>query len=253
MNVYVLTNLVTPFRHPFPVVQAVRAVAMTASLMTAMGAVVAEDADDDDEDFNTRISTEFDPTYINDFRFSYAMLPANADISMLDKNDSGNAGNYQRESVWDKAGRTGVMWMTPWSAASENGDFIVGLEISTNHYVIEQAASSPEIDYRTVQLTIHPGLAWLIEDNFHIEINPFFGVGQAQFDQNIAGDGSDIYFELGLRFGAYYTWRNGFQLGMQTGYLYGYTEGETVGNDATFDTEIVTQGLFLGFQIGYRL
>jgi hypothetical protein len=236
-----------PLRQPFALV---RTAAIAALLLSATGVQAVEE---DDEDFNAIARKEHDPSHVNDWRFSYTMLPARADITIMDKADEGNPANYRRSTNWDLTGRTGLLWMTPWSGVGEDGDFIFGLELSTNHCVIEKSDVSPEIDMRTMQVTIHPGLSWLLDDNFHIEINPFLSLGQAQFEQSEAGDGSDLYFELGLRFGAYYTWRSGFQFGLQTGYLYGFTEGEISGGGATYDTEIKIQGIFLGAQIGYRL
>lgn len=228
----------------------VRTAAITALLLSASGMTAAEQ---DDEDFNAIARKEHDPSHVNDWRFSYTMLPARADISIMDKSDEGNPANYKRSTNWDDTGRTSVLWMTPWSGVGEDGDFILGLELGTNHCVINNAANSPEIDLRTFQFTVHPGLSWLLDDNFHIEINPFVGLGLAQFDQSVAGSGNDLYYELGLRFGAYYTWRSGFQFGAHTGYLYGVTKGDIRGGGATYDTDIEIQGIFLGIQLGYRL
>ncbi len=242
--------MTTPSRF-LPLVPAFVRLTGIASLLLC-ATVQAQAVEDDDEDFNAVLSREKDPHHINDWRFSYSMLPASANISMMDNSGNPNQANYRRETNWDLTGRTGVMWMTPWSGLSEDGDFILGLELSTNHCVIEESASSPEIDVRSYQVTVHPGLAWLLDTGFHIEINPYVGVGHSQFEQSVAGDGSGLYWEVGLRAAAYYTWRSGFQLGMQLGYMYGKTDGEIDGS-GTFDTEIEIQGMTLGIQLGYRL
>jgi hypothetical protein len=223
---------------------------MAASLLL-LGALEVQ-AVEDDEDFNAIMSREKDPYAVNDWRLGYTMLPAGAKVSIIDGSDATNPANYERETNWDLTGRTSLMWMTPWSGVSENGDFILGIELGTNHCVIESSPSSPEIDLRTYQVTLHPGLAWLLDREFHIEINPFVSVGHAQFEQNLAGDGSGLYWEAGLRAAAYYTWSNGYQLGMQIGYLFGKAEGE-LGESPTFDGEFEIQGMTVGIQLGYRL
>jgi hypothetical protein len=218
-------------------------------LSAASGANAVEE---DDEDFNSIARKEKDPHHVNDLRLGYSMLPAGADVSILD-DDGANPANYDRSTNWDKTGRLGLMWMTPWSGVSEDGDFILGLELSTNHCVIESSTTSPEIDLRSYQLTLHPGLAWLLDDNFHVELNPYLGIGHAQFEQDIAGDGSALYWEVGFRAAGYYTWRNGVQLGLQLGYMYGYTEGDIEGGVSTYETEMSINGLTVGLQLGYRL
>ncbi len=242
--------MTTPSRSLSAFPALVRCTGIASLLLCA--SVSAQAAVDDDEDFNAVLSREKDPHHINDWRLGYSMLPANANISILDKGNDSNPANYKRDTNWDKTGRTGLMWMTPLSGLSEDGDFILGLELSTNHCVIDTSINSPEIDMRSYQLTVHPGMAWLLDEQFHIELNPYVGVGQAQFKQSLAGDGSALYWELGFRAAAYYTWRNGIQLGLQTGYMYGKTSGEMSGN-GTFDTDIEIQGVTLGIQIGYRL
>ena len=156
--------------------------ARTAGILSLLlaGIASAHAADDDDEDFSAIMRKEKDPHHVNDWRLGYSMLPAGADISIMDSGNNANPANYERETNWDLTGRTGLMWMTPWSGMSEDGDFILGLELSTNHCVIESSASSPEIDMRSYQLTLHPGLGWLLDDNFHVEINPYLGVGHAR-------------------------------------------------------------------------
>lgn len=227
-----------------------RALGIISLLLVGVGG--AQAVEDDDEDFNAIARKERDPYRVNDWRLGYSMLPAGADITIMASGNDTNPANYQRETNWDLTGRTGLMWMTPWSGISEDGDFILGLELSTNHCVIENGGNSPEIDLRSYQLTIHPGLAWLLDDAFHIELNPYIGVGHAQFEQSVAGDGSGLYWELGFRAAAYYTWRNNIQLGFQVGYMYGVSDGEIDGTE-TFDTEIIINGLTVGLQLGYRL
>ena len=241
--------MTTPSRSLSAFPALVRCTGIASLLLCA--SVSAQAAVDDDEDFNAVLSREKDPHHMNDWRFCYGMLPASANISIMD-NDVTNPANYKRDTNWDKTGRTGVMWMTPWSGLAEDGDFILGLEFSTNHCRIDQSISSPEIDMRSYQLTIHPGLAWLLDTNFHLELNPLAGIGQSQVKQSAAGSGNTLYWEVGLRAAAFYTWSNGFQLGMQTGYLYGKTTGDISGN-GTFATDIELQGVFLGLQVGYRL
>jgi hypothetical protein len=239
----------SPSQPVFPVVLRVAGI---ASLLLA-GIVNAQAVEDDEEDFNAIARKERDPYHLNDWRFGYTMLPASADISVMDQDSDANSNNFQRDTNWDLTGRTGLTWMTPLGGLHENGDFILGLELSTNHLVIDEEESNPEFDLRTYQLTIHPGLAWLLDEGFHIEVNPFASIGHAQYDLPIAGDGSSLYWEVGLRFAAFYTWDNGFQLGMQTGFLYGKTDGELEGGGATYDAEVELMGIFMGIQLGYRL
>lgn len=228
-----------------------RTTSLAVLLLSAAGGASA--VEDDDEDFNSIARKEKDPHHVNDLRLGYSMLPAGADVSIMDQDDDGNPANYDRSTNWDKTGRLGLMWMTPWSGVSEDGDFIFGVEVSTNHCLIENSSSSPEIDLRSYQLTLHPGLSWLLDDNFHVELNPYVGIGHAQFEQSLAGDGSALYWEVGFRAAGYYTWDNGVQLGLQLGYMYGMTEGEMEGGSATYDTDITISGLTIGLQLGYRL
>lgn len=230
---------------------AIRTIGILSLLLAGVANVQA--VEDDDEDFNTIARREKDPHHVNDWRLGYSMLPAGADISIMDSTDGANPANYERETNWDLTGRTGVMWMTPWSEMAEEGAFILGLELSTNHCVIESGGSAPEIDLRTYQLTLHPGLGWLLDENFHIEVNPYFGVGHAQFEQDLAGDGTGLYWEVGFRAAGYYTWSNGVQLGLQLGYLYASSDGEMKGGGSTYDTTMDINGLTMGIQLGYRL
>jgi hypothetical protein len=192
----------------------------------------------------------YDSTLVNDWRLGYTMLSTKADVSLLDKSASGLDPNYKLETNWDQAGRTGVMWMTPLSTADE---FILGLELSTNRFALDNGTNYPGLDLRTYQLTVHPGLGWSIDDRLVIEVNPFVSLGYAQLDVTGLGSSSDLYYELGLRFGSYYTWRNGFQLGLQTGYLYGTTKSELSAGSAKYDSDIKLNGIFLGIQFGIRL
>ena len=224
---------------------------MCSLLLTTIATTQA--VEDDDEDFNAIARKERDPYRVNDWRLGYSMLPAGADISIMDQESNANPANYERETNWDLTGRVSVMWMTPWSGISEDGDFILGLELSTNHCVIESSAVSPEIDLRSYQLTLHPGLAWLLDDEFHVELNPYFGIGHAEFEQSEAGDGTGLYWEVGFRLAGYYTWSNNIQLGLQLGYLYASSDGEMEGATATYDSELIINGMTVGIQLGYRL
>ena len=220
-----------------------------ASLLLFAAAEVQ--AVEDDEDFNSVLRKEKENEHINDVRFSYSMLPAGAKISVLDKSDDTNPGNFRGDTNWDKTGRTGLMWMTPWSGLSGDGDFILGLEASTNHCIMD---SNGNIELRSYQLTFHPGLAWLLDTGFHMEVNPYFGIGAAKIESDFAGTGKNaVYWEVGLRGAAYYTWSSGIQLGMQLGYMFGKTNGQIDGPTSTFDTKATIQGLTLGIQLGYRL
>jgi Putative MetA-pathway of phenol degradation len=230
----------------FPAI--VRHLGIASLLLFAANGIQAEE---DDEDFNSVLRKEKETEHINDLRFSYSMLPAGAKISVLDKNDDTNPGNFLGDTNWDKTGRTGLMWMTPWSGLSEDGDFILGLEASTNHCIMD---SNGTIDLRSYQVTLHPGLAWLLDTGFHMEVNPYVGIGVAKIESDFAGTGKNApYWEVGLRGAAYYTWSNGIQLGMQLGYMYGKSNGEIDSGTTTFDTKATIQGLTLGIQLGYRL
>jgi hypothetical protein len=225
---------------------------LVALLAISVGSLsaAASDNNEDDEDFNSVIRKVYDPYRMNDLRIGYTMLPATARIRIIDRTDELNSANYYRDTNWDLTGRTGLMWMTPWSKLLEDGEFIVGLEASTNHLMIEQNSNSPLIDVRSYQITIHPGIGWLLDRHFHVEVNPYAGVGMSEYEQSKAGSGSAPYFEGGLRGAAYYTWNTGLQLGMQIGYHYGRIHGEI---DPGYDVKFVMQGLTFGMQLGYRL
>jgi hypothetical protein len=224
---------------------------MRTLVVVGIGTLAATCADRiDDDDFNTLARQEHDPYRVNDIRLGYTMLPAGAKVSVIDRTDGTNPANYSKDTNWDLTGRTGVMWMTPWSGLHEDGDFILGFEVSTNHLVIEQNPNSPEIDIRTYQFTLHPGVGWVIDEHLHIELNPYVSGGISEYEQNFAGSGSDIYYEFGMRAAGYYTWENGFQLGLQLAYHYGKTRGEI---DPNYDVKFEIQGITVGLQLGFRL
>ncbi len=218
-------------------------------LAISMTGILAVDSADD-EGFSTISRREHDPYRVNDLRFGYSMLPAGAKISVIDRSNSTNAANYSKDTNWDLTGRTGLTWMTPWSGLHEDGDFLVGLEVSTNHLVIERSNNSPEIDFRSYQLTLHPAAGWLIDDHLHLELNPYASWGISQYRQSAAGSGKDWFWEFGFRAAGYYTWRSGLQLGLQMSYHYGKTRGEI---DPSYDVKFEMQGVMLGLQLGLRL
>jgi len=217
--------------------------------MNIGGLSAATSVKDDDDDFNAVIRKVYDPYRMNDLRIGYTMLPAGARIRIVDRTDELNGANYHRDTNWDQTGRIGLMWMTPWSKLLEDGEFIVGLEASTNHLIINEGSNSPLIDLRTYQLTVHPGIGWLLGTNFHVEVNPYFSAGYGEYEQSKAGTGSAPYFEGGLRGAGYYTWRSGLQLGLQMAYHYGRLKGEM----ENYDVKFIMQGVTLGLQLGYRL
>jgi hypothetical protein len=207
----------------------------------------------DEEDYNAIAKAEHDPYHVNDLRLTYTMLPAGARVGIVNTANDLDASTYDRETNWDKTGRTGLLWMTPWSGLNEDGDFMLGLEISTNHLLIEKSNNQPEIDFRTYQFTVHPGLGWLLTRHTHLEISPYGSLGYGSYDYDNSPtaivSGNYIFFELGLRTAYYYTWNNGVQLGGQIAFHFGHLRGET---NPSYDIDLEMMGLTLGVQLGYR-
>jgi hypothetical protein len=189
------------------------------------------------------------PVSLNDWRFGYGLLPNRAKISILTKDGSFDPNIYDKETNWDKTGRTGLTWMTPWSDLSEDGGFLLAFELMTNHYVIESSDTNPEISYRSVALAVHPGLGWELGDQTHLEISPFAGLG---FSTLNVGTGHGLYFEFGLRAGVFYTCANRWQFGLNAAYMYAHSKEDFTANDKKFEATISSSGPAAAISIGYR-
>ena len=207
--------------------------------------------DDNNESFEDTGYVPGGPHGLNDLRFGYSMLPAGAKVEIL----SGAAtapGNFDKESTWDKTGRVGLMWMTPLSELDETGGFLLGLEFSSNHYVIDTSSKGPGIDMRALSFTIHPGLGWDFDHHHHLEVGPFLGVGWATTKEDNIGSSSGLYYELGFRVAYFYTFTR-WQIGANIFALYARGESRMTANGFIYDVNVLASGVGAGFQIGYRL
>ena len=219
----------------------------------APAAMAAEDDDETEPDFDSLDFGLDQQTGLNDWRLGYGLMPTSAKISLMDGSNQANSANYDKDTSWDKTGRTGVMWMTPWAGVlDESGGFIFGLELTRNHGLKEAKDSSPGIDAVAYALTIHPGIGWAFDRHLHIEINPFAGVGLGQVKEDGYGGSNGLYYEVGLRTAAYYTFTSRYQIGLQVAYMMSQFKGSIPANGGSLDVDVQSTGLVLGLQFGYR-
>ncbi len=231
-----------------------RCVDLVAGMVLLCGAPLALSAasfDDQNETFDDTPFTPGGPHGLNDIRFGYSMLPAGAQVSIL-SGASTAPGNFDKESTWDKTGRVGLTWMTPLSELDETGGFLLGLEFSSNHYVIDASSKGPGIDMRALSLTVHPGLGWDFDHHHHIELGPFLGVGWATTKEDNIGSGSGLYYELGFRVAYFYTFSR-WQVGSNLFALYATGYGAMSANGFNYDINVRAMGVGAGLQVGYRL
>lgn len=189
------------------------------------------------------------PMTLNDFRLGYGLLPNRANVSILTKDGSFDPATYDKETNWDKTGRTGLTWMTPWSDLDEDGGFLFGVELSTSHYVISESSNDPQISYRSIALAIHPGLGWRLGEQTHLEICPFLGAGVSTLN---VGSGHGLYYEFGMRVGIFYTFLDRFQLGLNGYYMYSHSKEDLTANGKDFEAKISSSGPAAGLSFGYR-
>lgn len=241
--------------HAYEVPRRRRYAGLVAGLALLCGAPLTVSAASFDDDIN---ETFDEAGYVpggahgmNDLRLGYSMLPASAKAEIL----SGSVtapGNYDKETTWDKTGRLGLTWMTPLSELDETGGFVVGLEFSSNHYVIDTSSKGPGIDMRALAITFHPGLGWELDRHHHLELGPFLGLGLSTVDEDGVGSASGLYYEFGFRAAYYYTFTQ-LQIGVNIFALYANSTGEMSANGYDYDVDVRASGIGAGLQIGYRL
>jgi hypothetical protein len=233
---------------PIPVVSAV--------LLLAAGAAQAVDvgpaAGTKDTPDNANFDSNFEPggvVFIDDLRLNYGFLPDKATISVLPKNGGFNLINYDKTTNWDKTGRTDITWMTPWSDLDEDGGFLFGIELHTDHYIIEASQVNPSISYRAIAISIDPGIGWTLWEGSQLEITPFAGAGVAMTNY---GSGLGTYFELGIRTGLYYTFRSRWQVGINAAWMLSRGRMDLTNNGEKFNARFDTEGLAGALSLGYR-
>lgn len=214
-------------------------------------ALSAASFDDNNETFDDSGFVPGGPHGLNDIRLGYSMLPAGAKVEILSSAITA-PGNYDKETTWDKTGRVGLTWMTPISELEETGGFLVGLECSSNHYVIEASSKGPSIDMRALVLTIHPGLGWEFDRHHHLELGPQFGIGFSTVKEGGIGSAGGLYYELGFRVAYYYTFTR-WQIGTSIFALYANGTADMSANGYDYSVDVRASGVGAGLQIGYRL
>jgi hypothetical protein len=203
-------------------------------------------------DQDTNADRDYEPggvVYINDLRLGYGFLPDKATISVLPKSGGFTLINYDKTTNWDKTGRTGLTWMTPWSDLDEDGGFLFGLELHTDHYVIEASQVNPSISYRAIALTIEPGIGWTLFDRSQLEITPFGGLGVSMTNY---GSGLGTYVEIGIRAGLYYTFSNRWQVGLNASWMLSQGKMDLTHDGTKYDASFQTEGLAAALSLGYR-
>ena len=231
-----------------------RTVGLAAGLALLCGAPLTLSAasfDDNNETFDDSGFVPGGAHGLNDIRLGYSMLPAGAKVEILSSSITA-PGNYDKESTWDKTGRIGLTWMTPLSELDETGGFVVGLEFSSNHYVIDTSSKGPGIDMRAYSFTIHPGLGWELDRHHHLELGPFLGIGLANVDEDGVGSAGGLYYELGFRVAYFYTFTR-WQIGANIFALYASAIAKMSANGYDYDVDVRASGIGAGLQIGYRL
>lgn len=118
-------------------------------------------------------------------------------------------------------------------------------------------AGEPDISVTALAGTLHFGwgfeLVTRTSGRFHVEITPFLGAGMGVADWTDGLSGADddragIYYEVGARAGAYYTWNNGMQLGLNARWMYGDLDVDLFNTG----TNLSVSGLTIGLDLGYR-
>jgi len=227
----------------------------SAALLLLAGAAQAVDvggskpSDASDQVAEDRAFEDGGVVEIDDLRLDYGFLPPKTNISILPKGGGFTLINYDKTTNWDKTGRSGLYWLTPWSELDEDGGFLFGVELHTDHYVIEQSQINPSISYRAIALSIFPGIGWTIFDRTELEITPFAGVGVAMTNY---GTGLGIYEEIGFRVGLAYTFANHWQAGFNASYMMSKGNMDLKNNGISYDARISGNGLAAAIELGYR-
>ncbi len=228
--------------------------AASAVLLLMAGTVQAVDiggarSDPNDQAAEDRAFEQSGVVEIDDLRLGYGFLPPKTSITILPKGGGFTVINYDKTTNWDKTGRTGLTWMTPWSELDEDGGFLFGMELHTDHYVITASQINPSISYRAIALSIMPGIGWEIFNRTALELTPFGGVGVAMTNY---GTGLGTYFELGFRAGLIYTFANHWQAGLTAAYMLSKGNMSLKNNGVSYDARISGNGLAAALEVGYR-
>jgi hypothetical protein len=227
----------------------------SAALLLLAGAAHAVDvggfkpSDANDQNADDRAYEDGGVVELDDLRLGYGFLPPKTNISILPKGGGFTVINYDKTTNWDKTGRTGLTWMTPWSDLDEDGGFLFGIELHTDHYVIEASQTNPAISYRAIAVSILPGIGWTIFDRTELEITPFGGVGVSMTNY---GTGLGTYLEVGFRTGIIYTFANHLQAGLTASYMMSKGNMSLKNNGVDYDARISGNGIAAALQIGYR-
>jgi hypothetical protein len=240
--------------YPHDVSRTRRCAGLVAGLVLLAGAAPALSAasfDDFNETFDDTGYVPGGPHGLNDLRVGYSMLPAGAQAEIMSSAVTA-PGNFDKETSWDKTGRLGLTWMLPISELEETGGFLVGLEFSSNHCVIETSSKGPGIDLRALALTVHPGLGWEFDHHNHLELGPFLGLGLSTVEEDGLGSGGGVYWEIGFRVAYFYTMTR-WQLGVNLFGMYGNALGQLSAGGYDYDIDIRIMGVGAGLQVGYRL
>src|SRR5271167_1508740 len=105
----------------------------SAALLLVAGAAQAVDVggsrpnDANDQLNDDRAFEQGGVVQLDDLRLGYGFLPPKTNITILPKGGGFTVINYDKTTNWDKTGRTGLTWMTPWSDLDEDGGFLFGI------------------------------------------------------------------------------------------------------------------------------
>jgi hypothetical protein len=185
------------------------------------------------------------PIQVDDLRFGYGLLPLSARIST----QAGQQAGYARHGTLSSGERLSALWMLPVGTIDDDGDGMLGLELSRNAYHQDQTAVDPLIDYRSYALTLHADMGWRFSRSVHGEIGPFVGSGISSMNHS---SGYGPYWEYGVRIACYLTIFHHLQIGIDG--RYEGTYGRQSFEYGTVQERVVirTSGPSGMVQLGYR-
>jgi hypothetical protein len=185
------------------------------------------------------------PVLVDDVRLGYGLLPLSARIST----DAGQKAGYVRHGDLSSGVRMSALWMLPVGTIDDDGDGMLGLELSRNAYHQDQTAADPLIDYRSYALTLHADIGWRMGRFLHAEIGPFAGAGISSMNP---GPDYGPYWEYGGRIACYVTIAHHLQFGIDA--RYEGTYGRQSFPYGTMQERVVikTSGPSGMAQVGYR-
>ena len=148
-------------------------------------------------------------------------------------------------------------------AERDGWNFLGGIELA--HNIWSRSSGGVELDQTATVVDFHLfNLGFQVpcrcSGRMQYEAGPFFGIGQANVEYSqtattgrpaLKDDSSSLYYEVGLRGGAYYTFGGGLQIGAEVRYTYGTTTA-TLDLPTARDYSFTTSGVGANAVVGWR-